>query len=288
MGDFASFRSETPREPRWFERDVRAALADHGLVDVLKAPDETPDEFWEVVVQLSHYYLISSSDGWTAWQDEMQWMTGWPKFEGRDRSVAYAQIVRYGQAPFATGIQSVSLGVRLGAIETLMDVGNWECEDFESRVNDRARWFRVGLAIKDKRFLPVTATHAHAELVTPTLLLLSDAALDEVDELYRKAFDRVLSGDPAGAITAASSAIETMLRIGLDGASGNLESLVGKARAAGWLSPSVASMIPKVMALRGESDAHTAGTDDFDIGMFAVHLAATILLYVSKTAPFSS
>lgn len=127
--------------------------------------------------------------------------------------------------------------------------------------------------------------HLHREIVQPTLLSLSDSDLSEVDELYRKAFERVLSNDAAGAVTAASSAVETMLRVGLGSTSGTLDSLTERARSTGWIGRAEAQIIPKLMALRDESDAHKPGTDDFDRAMLAIHLAGSILLYLGRSRP---
>lgn len=38
----------------------------------------------------------------------------------------------------------------------------------------------------------------------------------------------------------------------------------------------------KLYVLRRDSDAHAGGTPDFDLAMLAIHLAGSILLYLSK------
>jgi hypothetical protein len=60
--------------------------------------------------------------------------------------------------------------------------------------------------------VPLSSEHMHVEAVQPTLLLLADANLAPVNELYRKAFNRALSGDASGAVTAGTSAVEEMFR----------------------------------------------------------------------------
>jgi len=141
---------------------------------------------------------------------------------------------------------------------------------------------RVGVRGEGRRFVPLTSEHMHVDLVQPTLLLLSDGRLAPVDELYRKAFDRALSGDPSGAVTAATSAVEEMFRImfGVEGLT--MEPLAGRARDGGLISAAVYQFAVKLAALRDDSDSHTAGTDDRHLAMLAIHLSGSILLYLGR------
>lgn len=218
----------------------------------------------------------------------MRWTAGWGHFSDHNKYTSYEAIVRDGLIKLNSAVLAATLGDRISAIEHLLDVVNYGTEKFVDRVNDRARWFRVGLRIEGHRFIPVTEEHLHTELVQPALLLLHDPALAEIDALYRKAFDRVLGNDAAGAVTVAVSAVEEMLRLGLDvPGKYDLGQLVGKAKSAGWLSDGAGAVINSLASLRKESDAHSAGTSDFDIGMFAVHLGAAALLHLSRAEPFS-
>ncbi|MGH2595055.1 MAG: hypothetical protein ACRDH7_03725 [Actinomycetota bacterium] len=125
----------------------------------------------------------------------------------------------------------------------------------------------------------------HEEVVQPTLVLLSDERFADVDSLYRKAFDRALSGDPSGAITAATSAAEEMLRLLIPSMKGQtLGPLAEKARADGLIPPAMEEFTKKLYALREDSDAHQAGTSEFELAMFAIHIAGSILLYLGRTS----
>jgi hypothetical protein len=131
-----------------------------------------------------------------------------------------------------------------------------------------------------------TSEHLHTEIVQPTLILLADERFANVDSVYRKAFDRALSGDPSGALTAATSAVEEMLRLGLGTTGGTLGPLADKARTMGWTSSAITEFIKKLYALREESDAHQAGTSERDVAMLGLHLTGSILLYFWSVGPF--
>lgn len=285
MSDFRNPDGDT-RRPTWLERDQLRAVREDGVEDVLHAPDATPETFWDIIIQATPNLLMETRhEKWTTWRQNLDWMLGFsPRGHNWD---IYESLVRNGLVirPSDGSVVRYGLAGQVSAIELLMDVA-FDADEFAEAVNERARWFRVGLRIERGRFVPVTEEHAHTELVQPALQLLGERRFETVDTLYRKAFERVMSGDPAGAITNASSVIEEMLRIGLGTSGGDLGQLVGKARNAGWLAPSVAAITTKFAAFRDDSDAHTTGTSDFDTAMFAIHLASTILLFLSKTEPY--
>jgi hypothetical protein len=185
----------------------------------------------------------------------------------------------------ATAVETV---VRLSAVEHLLDQYDKPVEEFIERVNDRARWHRVALRLEGKRFVPVTSELMHVEVVRPTLLLLAKPGLAPVDGLYRKAFDRALSGDPAGAITAATSAVEEMFRVAMGVAGLTMQGLAGRARNDGLIPAAVHQFAIKLAALRSDSDAHTPGTDEFAMAMLAIHLAGSVLLYLDDTLSLGS
>jgi len=190
--------------------------------------------------------------------------------------------------PLTTDTYRATVGQRFAAIEHLLDqVGS--SEEFAETVNNRARWFRVGVRLEGSRFVPVTSEHLHTEVVQPALVLLSDPRYATIDALYRKAFDRVLSGDPSGAITVATSSVEEMLRLLLPTMRGQtLGPLADKARADGLIAPAAEKLIKTLYDLRPDSDAHAGGTSDFDLGMLALHLAGGILLYLGQAGGTAS
>jgi hypothetical protein len=287
--EFSRLIGGIPRKPTWAERERLTTLRDAGVEDVFVTPEDAPDEFWRSVAYATDALLQGfsqpSSGIWGLWAQEFLWSTGWPLLL-EPPGVAYRNLVADGMVRRGDVWAMPGVGARLAAVEHLLDVvGRDNGQPFEDAINEKARWLHVGVLIEGGRFIPVQGEHMHQETVQPTLLLLSDPDLSGVDDLYRKAFERVLSNDPSGAVTVASSAVETMLRIGLGTTSGTLDSLTQQARSTGWIGHAEAQIIPKLMALRDESDAHKPGTDDFERAMLAIHLTGSILLYLGRSRP---
>lgn len=281
MSEHRSFRDWRQRPSTWFERERAAEFQEAGVADVFVEPADAPREFWDSVMLSSERLLpVHHSESLQAWADEMRYMTGTPFTCGPE--AAYPLLVVQGTYAAEPTVVA-TLGLRLAGVELMMDIAR-QVDEFAVRVNDRANYFRVGLRIERGRFVGVQHEHMHTELVRPTLLLIARPGLEAVDELYRKAFERALSNDPSGAVTAASSAVEEMLKAAGAGGS-TLERLVQSARSSGWLGNAEGEIAKKLMALRGESDAHGTGTTEFDRAMFAIHLASAILLHVSRAAP---
>jgi hypothetical protein len=188
-------------------------------------------------------------------------------------------------------VRPIHAAMRLSAVETLLDVIGFAVRsrkgdaEFLRLVNDRSELFRVGVRLEGKRFVTINSEHLYEEILRPTVLLLNDSRFAGVDDLYIKAFERVRGGDPAGAITAATSAVETMLRIGLNRSDGNLAKLCAQAQSMNWLTPAVAETAKKLYVLRSESDAHGPGTEQDELAMFALHIAGSVLLYLGDTFP---
>lgn len=284
MSGFRDFHEGEPRPPTWAERDRVQALREEGIEDVYVEPEKAPQEFWEALMVTVDYFLAPSSpssDTWKQWKREISYASGWT-VSLRPRE-AFENLVRTGKLNLGQYERSATAGERFSAVEHLLDLANPSDTEFEDRVNDRARWFLVGVRIEDRRFIPTTAEHLHTEIVRPTLVLLSNARFSTVDGLYRKAFDRALSADPSGAITVATSAVEEMLRVMMPSMERHtLGPLAEKARADGIISPAVEEFVKKLYALRPDSDAHAGGTSDFDLAMLAIHLAGSIALYLGK------
>ena len=291
--EFSSLGTGEPRQPTWSERDREALLRDQGIADVFVEPSDAPQPFWEAISIASEWHLAANAEGavgiWEAWAREFRFATGGPEFY-RSNGNAYQEIVKTGFYTIGHNyVHPVALGERLAAVELLMDVvegssrGDESVFEFAEAINRRARQLRVGVRIDRTRFVPVTSEHLHQEIVQPTLLLLNHTVLSPVDALYRKAFDRVLAGDHSGAITAACSSVEEILRLGLNDQGARLQPLLGKARTTGWIIPAVEQMGVKLDALRAESDAHFPGTDDGRVAMLAIHLAGSMLMHLAQT-----
>jgi hypothetical protein len=272
-----------PRPPTWAERERAAQLRAEGIDDVLLDPNAAPPEFWVAVLEAIYHAALrrEASEAWKDWEREVRYATG--RTFSTNGVNLFEAIVRDGDLPAIPLSRRATLGERLAAIEHLIDIVDVDFT-FADLVNDRARFFRVGLQLEGNRFIPVTSELLHTDVVQPTLLLLADARYEEVDNLYRKAFERNLSGDPSGAITAATSSVEELLRILMPDMKGQtLGPLAEKARADGIITPSVEQFIKKLYGLRPDSDAHAGGTSDFDLAMLALHLSGSILQYLGKT-----
>lgn len=290
MQDFHDLTGEK-RHPTWAEREKLDQLAASGAADVYVPLDEAPPTFWSVTLQAVGYHILafdSMSSDWNQWEREFLFATGWGEFH-HDPATAFRSIVGAGQVVLYASPQPVflSAGERLTAIEHLLDLQKWGVpEEFQEAVNGKAQWFRVGVRLEGYRFVSVTSEHIHEEVVKPTLLLLASPGFAKIDGLYRKAFDRSLAGDPAGAITAACTSVEEMLRVGLGVRGKDLEYLASRAKNNGLIGPGVQQMIVKLSALRQESDAHTAGTDEDELASLTLHITASLLTYLARTFDF--
>jgi hypothetical protein len=281
------FQDREPRPPTWAERERAEALRELGVEDVYVEPSDAPKEFWNTLLEALYWTVLGQdqTSQWIDWQREVRYATGWT-FVQYSGVKLFDLIVRDGILPVtpSEGGGLTSATIRLSMVEHLLDMLDADFLDFEERVNERARFWRVGLRLEGKRFLPLASEHLHEEIVRPTLVLLSDARLEGVDHLYRKAFDRVLSGDPPGAITVATSSVAEMLRVLLDVKGDDLKGLTKMARDRGLIPAVVAQMIPKLYATRQESDAHSPGSGKDDLAMLAIHISGSIILYLGKNA----
>lgn len=202
MGEFKSFGDRTPRPPTWSERqrDEDRTDADDIYVEVKRASDD----FWLNLVQAVEWVIPDTDEFWQQWRQEVRWAEGHDFEYPRNDCLA------------SIGLDEIYSGVKITLIEHALDLCSDEtAHDFADLVNDGARRHRVAIRLEGRRFVPVTSEHVHKEVVQPALALLREERFEGIDGLYRKAFDRALSGDPAGAITAATSAVEEMFRLGL-------------------------------------------------------------------------
>lgn len=185
MSDFRDLDGKN-RPPTAWEREQRRWNAESAVSDVILDPEETPSGFWEVVLQATDLFLAKGGQAvWDTWTAEFRWAMSLPSLKVNGRE-AYRYLVQTGHLPIGEAFPR-GLAFRLAAVEIMMDTTGFT-DEFTTRVNERARWHRVGLRIERNRFVPITQEHAHVELVQPSLLLLSNAALADVDTLYRKAF----------------------------------------------------------------------------------------------------
>jgi hypothetical protein len=283
LPEFRSFYGRETRKPTAAEARRQREIEEQGLTDVYVPVEKAPDGFWEALIQATRWVVISepafAGRRGVRWWDELRWHEGWPEIDDRLIGHAFDQLVRFGKTSFLRSM--VNDRVRLSAVELLLDTAG-DTDQFHDLANEAAQRFRVGLRLEGNRFIDITSEHVHQEVVRPALQLLAKPGFESVNELYRKGFDRLLAGDPAGAITAATSAVEEMLRTG--GCSGStLLQLAQKARARGWVTPGVEQSIVKLGAYRSDSDAHRVGTDERELARLVLHLTASLLLYLGRT-----
>lgn len=283
MPEFRSLHDRKARKPTAAETRRQREIEEQGLTDVYVPVEKAPEGFWEALLQATHWVVMSESNfvGLTGrqWWNELRWQEGWPEIDKGVIGRAFAQLVRDGTTSFPP--HAVDDCVRLSAVELLLDIVP-DTDEFQDLVNEAAQRFRVGLRLEGNRFVDITSEHVHQEIVKPALQLLAKPEFESVNELYRKGFDRLLAGDPAGAITAAASAVEEMLRTG--GCSGSrLQQLAQNARVREWVTPGVQQSIVKLDAYRSDSDAHRVGTDERELARLVLHLTASLLLYLGRT-----
>lgn len=283
MPEFRSLYDRKARKPTAAEARRQREIEEQGLTDVYLPVEKAPTAFWEALIQATHWVVLSESAfadrAGLQWWNELRWQEGWPEIDHPLIGRAFNQLVRDGTTSFLPGM--VDDCVRLSAVELLLDIAR-DPDRFHDLANEAAQRFRVGLRLEGNRFVDITSEHVHQEIVKPALQLLAKPEFESVNELYRKGFDRLLAGDPAGAITVAASAVEEMLRTG--GCSGSsLQQLAQKARVLEWVTPGVQQSIVKLDAYRSDSDAHRVGTDERELARLVLHLTASLLLYLGRT-----
>ena len=283
MPEFRSLYGREARKPTATEVRRQREIEEQGVADVYLPVEQAPPEFWQALVQATHWVVMSEdnfdTESGSQWWDELRWHQGWPELR-QPTAYAFAQLVGDGRTSFLPTL--VDPYVRLSAVELLLDIV-LDTDQFHELANEAAQRFRVGLRLEGNRFIDMTSEHVHLEVVRPSLQLLAKPEFEPVNELYRKGFDRLLAGDPAGAITAATSAVEEMLRTGGCGGS-TLQQLAQSARTRGWLTPGVEQSIDKLDAYRSDSDAHRVGTDERELARLVLHLTASLLLYLGRTS----
>lgn len=263
-------------------------MLEQGIRDIAEDVESAPPEFWVAL----HMAITQAWDAYAwsrygaAWWTEVRFAFGWPNSHPTNKRttlsppLAFALLVEEGLHP----ITNYSLGAaeRLAVVEHLFDIRDYQLDATQDLVNDAARRFRVAIRLEGKRFFDLSSEEIHQTLVRPALILLSDPAFSSADALYRKAYEP-LSNDPAGAITAAASAVEEFLRaIGLSGSS--LSHLARSGRSKGLLGVGEQQFIEKIDAFRGDADAHRAGTDNQELARLVLHIAAALIVYLERVS----
>lgn len=266
------------RRETFFERTRAHTLSQSD--SVLVPVEHAPVAFWNSIWHAMDYCLLAEQNmtpqRLERWSAEVAYQFG--DFKSDWDSEKLKLVLVFGRGPRVRGEYSVP--ERLTMIELLVDEYPGD-GDFSYWVDEAAHRWQVGISMDGNRFMPVASELLHDEIVTPTLRLLTTETFRDVDAAYRKAWRRVLEGDPAGAITSCSTTIEEVLRrLGCSGT--NLQGLSRDARRKNMLSAGVQQQIEKLEAFREQSDAHRVGTDEINLAMLVVHLTGSLLHYLAN------
>lgn len=157
---------------------------------------------------------------------------------------------------------------------------------WETAVNAILNEHRISFEMINGEMIERESQELHAEVVAPTLRLLSGRpGWDKVESAYQDALREISQNNPGDAITDAGTALQEALK--LLGCDGNSLGLLAKsARSKGILAPhdatlndAVQKIIDWVSADRSETgDAHKASTATRDDAWLAVHVVGALLL----------
>lgn len=170
----------------------------------------------------------------------------------------------------------------------------------EETINTLLRYFALGYEISlvsiDPHYqvMRKDTEYTHAEVVKPALRLLIDEEFEHADRQFRDAHREFQEGNYADAITDASSALETVLKVVLDIDEGTAKELLKAAGDAGYfpsyLESSIGQWVNLLLELPQErnrfGDAHGKGThqpDDRELerhARLALNLAASHILFI--------
>lgn len=178
----------------------------------------------------------------------------------------------------------------LATIEAMFDsskryLAENEYDDYTGFINDVLATERIAFELIEGEMVEIDSQELHAEIVAPTLRLLSGrAGWEEVEQSYQEALKEI-GLDPSDAITDAGRALQAALTArGFPG--GSLGPQIKAAKKTGMFAPhdqtlndAVAKIIDWVSADRSEvGDAHPGGAPTRDDAWFTVHIVGAIIL----------
>jgi hypothetical protein len=159
-------------------------------------------------------------------------------------------------------------------------------DDFTTTVNTVLREHRVSFELIEGKIVPLASQELHAEVVAPTLRLLSGrSGWDKVETAYQDALGELADGKPADAITDAATALQEALIA--RGCKGNaLGPLAKSARGKGLLGSHDGPMTEMLQRLidwvsadrAAMGDAHHATQPSIEDGWLAVHIVGALIL----------
>jgi hypothetical protein len=291
-----SERGLDERRLTWAEREFLALAEANTPQSAETFLDRLPDPFWEAIVLATDYYVLeitrppsyADSNEWRAvwkkWEKEFTWRTGIGPLKDHPWN-EYQLLIREGRTSSANlpdefvdvTATRASPALRLSALEFLLDLTEPH-PAFHDELNSRFTFLGVGLRIVGRRFLPFTSERLHENIVAPTVELLSDPAFAPSETLFLEATTKARSGDYPGCVTACWRATEEALRC----LGSSLDDLANRARANQGIVPAVGDLINQLQALRYESHAGRANDVDRHTAVLAIHVAGSLITYLSK------
>jgi hypothetical protein len=173
----------------------------------------------------------------------------------------------------------------LVAVERLNTLIAYHALGYEAALTDDSPLFQV--MRKDTAF-------THAEMVKPTLRLLSEGAFDQANQQFRDAHREFTLGNYADAITDAASAVESVLKNVLKVEDGTASALLDQAGSQGYfptylmgsigqwktLLLGTANIRNKMGDAHGRTDAPSDEAEHERCARLALNLAASFMLFI--------
>lgn len=163
-------------------------------------------------------------------------------------------------------------------------------EEYEGRVNVVLREDRISFELVNGEMVPFASRELHAEVVVPTLNLLSGAeGWSSVETAYQNALAEIAAGNAEDAITDAGTALqEALTQLGCDGNA--LGPLIKSAKTKGLLSNHDGPMLDAIYKVAdwvsadrsNNGDAHNARQAHVDDAWLIVHIVGALILRLSK------
>jgi hypothetical protein len=167
---------------------------------------------------------------------------------------------------------------------------------FEVKMGELLQKGRIGFELVGGQMIPFESKELHAEVILPTLSLLSSGEMwKPAQAAYLNALDEISRGDGPDAITDAGTALqESLLALGCEGNS--LGPLIASAKNRGLLGSHDREMIEAISKLmhwvsadRSQSgDAHNAGDASVEDAWLIVHIVGAIIVRLNSGIPRSN
>lgn len=181
--------------------------------------------------------------------------------------------------------------LRRAAMEGLLSGPDHDPSNFDRRISYLFNLHRLGYVMDDGLIRSVSSPAMDAVAVGPALIEARVQTWEKAEVAYQDALVHLRGGENAEALTAANAAVEAALKaMGLEGDRLNplLKNLKGSGHIpsyAAGIPEAVVSLANRLMAMRGQGDAHGSAPDADEppaaLAALAVHWAGAIIVYLS-------